>query len=582
MTSPTDSKPKRFRSATIREGTIRATTRSFLHALGQDDEDIERPHIGVFHTGGEMSPCNLNLREQAQHAKTGIYAGGGTPHECPVVSVSDGLTMAHSGMRFSLISRELIADSVEASTRGHQWDGIFAIGACDKNLPGLMMGMVRCNVPSVFVHGGSALPGQMPGPHPEVRGRDLNVVDTYETIGKVLAGTATHDELDAMSRACLPTAGACAGQFTANTMGMVSEALGLAPIGSSMVPAVFSERAPLMRRAAKNLMKAVMGDSPLPRDIVTRKALENACAVVSATGGSTNAALHLPAIAHEAGIKFHLDDVAEIFARTPLIADLRPGGQYLARDVFYIGGAGVILRTLMEQGFLHGDALTFTGRTMAEELVDGAAPDGRVVRAAGNPITRDGGLAVLKGNLCPDGALLKTAGLQTLVHRGPARVFNSEEEAQAAVQNRRYEPGDVIVIRNEGPKGSPGMREMLGITALLYGQGMGDKVALLTDGRFSGATRGLCIGYAGPEAADGGPIAVLRDGDVVAIDARAGARSISVELTPEEIALRLSKREVNAGVAHRGLLEKYALTVRPAHQGAVTHSGAVTWLRDES
>jgi dihydroxy-acid dehydratase len=581
MTTPTDpKKPPRFRSAIIREGTIRATTRSFLHALGQDDEDIERPHIGVFHTGGEMSPCNLNLREQAQHAKTGIYAGGGTPHECPVVSVSDGLTMAHSGMRFSLISRELIADSVEASTRGHQWDGIFAIGACDKNLPGLMMGMVRCNVPSVFVHGGSALPGQMPGPD----GRDLNVVDTYETIGKVLAGTATTDELDAMSRACLPTAGACAGQFTANTMGMVSEALGLAPIGSSMVPAVFSERAPLMRRAAKHLMKAVMGDAPLPRDIVTRKALENACAVVSATGGSTNAALHLPAIAHEAGIKFHLDDVAEIFARTPLIADLRPGGQYLARDVYYIGGAGVILRTLMDQGFVHGDALTFTGRTLAEELAGAAEPDGRVVRRAGEPITRDGGLAVLKGNLCPDGALLKTAGLKTLVHRGPARVFESEEQAQAAVQNRRYAPGDVIVIRNEGPKGSPGMREMLGITALLYGQGMGDKVALLTDGRFSGATRGLCIGYAGPEAADGGPIAALRDGDMVAIDARAEARSISVELGAEEIAARLAQRgvNVNAGVQHRGLLEKYALTVRPAHQGAVTHSGAVTWLRDES
>ncbi|MDM0107282.1 dihydroxy-acid dehydratase [Variovorax sp. J22R24] len=578
MTDSSNTGRKPFRSATIRDGVIRATTRSFLHALGQDDEDIARPHIGVFHTGGEMSPCNLNLREQAQHAKTGIYAGGGTPHECPVVSVSDGLTMAHSGMRFSLISRELIADSVEASTRGHQWDGIFAIGACDKNLPGLMMGMVRCNVPSVFVHGGSALPGQMPGPD----GRDLNVVDTYETIGKVLAGDATADELEAMSRACLPTAGACAGQFTANTMGMVSEALGLAPIGSSMVPAVFSERAPLMRRAAKSLMRAVMGESPLPRDIVTRKALENACAVVSATGGSTNAALHLPAIAHEAGIKFHLDDVAEVFARTPLIADLRPGGKYLARDVFYIGGAGVILRTLLEQGYLHGDALTFTGRTLADEVAGAAEPDGRVVRKAGDPMSRDGGLAVLKGNLCPDGALLKTAGLKTLVHRGPARVFDSEEEAQTAVQNRRYEPGEVIVIRNEGPKGSPGMREMLGITALLYGQGMGDKVALLTDGRFSGATRGLCIGYAGPEAADGGPIAALTDGDVIAIDARAEARSIAVELTDAEIAARLAKREVNAGVRHGGLLEKYALTVRPGHQGAVTHSGAVTWLRDES
>jgi dihydroxy-acid dehydratase len=573
---------KKFRSATLVDGTIRATTRSFLHALGQDEDDIARPHIGVFHTGGEMSPCNLNLRDQAQHAKTGIYAAGGTPHECPVVSVSDGLTMAHSGMRFSLISRELIADSVEASVRGHQWDGIFGIGACDKNLPGLMMGMVRCNVPSVFVHGGSALPGQMPG----VDGRDLNVVDTYETIGKVLAGETTLDELDAISQACLPTAGACAGQFTANTMGMVSEALGLAPIGSSMVPAVFSERAPLMRRAGKQLMKAVMasveGGGPLPRDIVTRQALENACAVVSATGGSTNAALHIPAIAHEAGIKFHLDDVAEVFARTPLIADLRPGGKYLARDMYYIGGAAVVLRELLRSGHLHGDALTWTGRTLAEEIADANDPDGQVVRRFENAISRDGGLAVLKGNLCPDGALLKTAGLKTLVHRGPARVFESEEEAQAAVQVLRYQPGDVIVIRNEGPRGSPGMREMLGITALLYGQGMGDKVALLTDGRFSGATRGLCIGYAGPEAADRGPIAALRDGDMIAIDARPQARSISVELNPAEISRRLAGLQVNTGIARGGLLEKYALTVRPSHQGAVTHSGAVTWLRDVS
>lgn len=569
-----DSPKRRFRSQTIYDGLVRATTRSFLLGLGQDDDEIARPHIGVFHTGGEMSPCNANLRAQAQHAKTGIYAAGGMPHECPVVSVSDGLTMAHSGMRFSLISRELIADSVEASTRGHQWDGIFAIGACDKNLPGLMMGIVRCNVPGVFVHGGAAIPGQ-------IDGRDVNVVNTYETIGKVLAGAATTDDLEAMSHACLPTAGSCAGQFTANTMGMVSEALGLAPIGSSMVPAVFSERAPLMRRAAKQLMAAVMGEAPLPRDIVTRKALENACAVVSATGGSTNAALHLPAIAHEAGIQFHLDDVAEIFARTPLIGNLSPGGQYLARDVYYAGGAQVILLELLKGGFLHGDALTWTGRTLAQELEGAKAPDGQVVRRVEDAISRDGGLAVLKGNLCPDGALLKVAGLQTLVHSGPARVFECEEEAQAAVQNRRYEPGDVIVIRNEGPKGSPGMREMLGITALLYGQGMGDKVALLTDGRFSGATRGLCIGYAGPEAAAGGPIAALRNGDRIHIDARPAGRSITVDLTPEEIAARIATQTPRPG-PRGGLLEKYAATVRPGHQGAVTHSGGVVWLRDET
>ena len=392
---------------------------------------------------------------------------------------------------------------------------------------------------------------------------------------------ATAEDLDTMSHQCLPTAGACAGQFTANTMGMVSEALGLAPMGSSMVPAVFSERAPLIRRAAKQLMAAVMGDAPLPRDVVTRKALENACAVVSATGGSTNAALHLPAIAHEAGIQFHLDDVAEVFARTPLIGNLSPGGKYLARDVYYAGGAQVIYAELLRGGFLHGDALTWTGRTLAQEIAGANAPDGEVVKRLEDAVSRDGGLAVLKGNLCPDGALLKTAGLKTLVHSGPARVFENEEEAQAAVQNRRYEPGDVIVIRNEGPKGSPGMREMLGITALLYGQGMGDKVALLTDGRFSGATRGFCIGYAGPEAAVGGPIAALRNGDRIHIDARREARSIRVELTAEEMQARLATR-VPPPPPRGGLLEKYAATVRPGHQGAVTHSGGVVWLRDES
>ena len=577
----------KYRSATIREGTLRASTRAFLHGLGLDEEEIARPHVGVFHTGGEMSPCNANLRDQAQHAKTGIYAAGGMPHECPVVSVSDGLTMAHSGMRFSLISRELIADSVEASVRGHHWDGIFGIGACDKNLPGLMMGMVRCNVPSVFVHGGAALPSQVPGPP---HSRILASTDTYETIGKVLAGTASHEELDEISHNCIPTVGSCAGQFTANTMGMVSEAIGLAPIGSSMTPAVYSERGPLLRRAGKQLMAAVQaskdGGGPLPRDIVTRKALENACAIVSATGGSTNTALHIPAIAHEAGIKFHLDDVAEIFARTPLIADLRPGGKYLARDMYYAGGTGTILKALLDAGYIHGDILTFTGRTLAEELETARPIDGTVVRPVETPISADGGLTVLKGNLCPDGALLKTAGLKTLTHRGPARVFESEEEAQVAVRNMDYELGDVLVIRNEGPKGGPGMREMLGITALLYGQGVGDKVALLTDGRFSGATRGFCIGYAGPEAAERGPIAALRNGDMIVIDATPQGRSISVELTDAELAQRLAELDPagrpNPRTHGGGLLEKYAATVRPAKQGAVTHSGGVVWLKDDS
>jgi dihydroxy-acid dehydratase len=565
---------QRQRSRTVFEGPTRAAARAFLHALGQDDDEAARPHVGVFHAGGEMSPCNANLAEQARHAWTGVYAAGGMPHECPLVSVSDGLSMAHSGMRFSLVSRELIADSLEASVRGHQWDAVFALGGCDKNLPGLMMGIVRCNQPAVFVHGGAALPGRH-------RGRDVNIVDTYEAIGGWLAGRVDAAELDALAHACVPTAGACAGQFTANTMGMVAEAIGLAPIGSSMLPAVYSARAALLRRAGGTLMAAVERGGPRPRDIVTRAALENACAVVSATGGSTNAALHIPAIAHEAGIRFHLAEVAEVFARTPLIADLVPGGRFLARDLHEVGGAAVVMRELLRGGFLHGEAITWTGRTLAEELADAAPPDGDVVRPFDRPRSPDGGVVVLSGNLCPDGALIKTAGLKTLTHRGPARVFDGEEAAEAAVRERRYAPGEVIVVRHEGPRGGPGMREMLGLTALLVGQGMGEQVALLTDGRFSGATRGLCIGYAGPEAALGGPLAALRDGDLIAIDARPAARRIAVELSDAEIADRLRGVVPRANPwALGGVLEKYAAVVRPAHQGAVTHSGAVRWPRD--
>lgn len=560
--------PRRFRSAAIHEGLLRAPTYAFLQALGQDDAEIRRPQVGVFHTGGEMSPCNIALRDQALHAKTGIYAQGGMPHECPVVSVSDGLSVAHSGMRYSLVSRELIADSVEASTEAHQWDGVFAIGGCDKNLPGLMMGILRCNVPGIFVYGGSTLPGTF-------EGRDTHIGETYEAVGRVLAGETTIDEVVARARSCIPTAGACAGQFTANTMGMVGEALGLSPIGSSMIPAVYSERAPMLRRAAAVLMRAVMDDAPRPRDIVTRKALENACAVVSATGGSTNAALHLPAIAHEAGVEFTLDDVAAVFARTPLLADLQPGGKYLARDLHHAGGAGIVMKALLDAGFLHSDALTITGRTIGEELAAIGTPDGSVVRSVDNARNLEGGVTVLTGNLCPAGALLKTAGLATLVHEGPARVFESEELALEAVRERRYQLGDVIVIRNEGPKGGPGMREMLGITALLYGQGVGQQVALLTDGRFSGATRGLCIGHAGPEAADHGPIAALRDGDVIRIDATPGARSIRVALSDDELGARLSALLPFVSKVKGGLLEKYTKLVGPASGGAVTHTGVV-------
>jgi len=392
-------KPERLRSCTIYDGLIRAATRSFLLGLGQSDAEIGRPHVGVFHTGGEMSPCNLNLAEQALHAKTGIYAGGGMAHECPVVSVSDGLSMAHSGMRFSLLSRELIADSVEASARAHQFDGILGIGGCDKNLPGLMMAMVRCNLPCVFLHGGAALPGRF-------RDADKTVIDTYEAVGGVIAGTTSSADLEALTHACLPTAGSCPGQFTANTMAMASEAIGLAPLGSSMIPAVFSARAPLLREAGLALMRAVEWQWPLARDIVTREALENAAAIVAATGGSTNAVLHIPAIANEAGIAFHMDDVAAVFARTPLIADLKPGGGYLARDVFEIGGAPVILAELLRGGYIHGDVLTYTGRNLAAELATAPLPDGEIVMPHGAPIAPSGGLVILKGNLCPDGAVL--------------------------------------------------------------------------------------------------------------------------------------------------------------------------------
>ena len=555
-----------FRSETMHGGRLRAPTRAFLRALGEDDDDIARPHVGVIHTGGEMSPCNRTLAEQAAHAKTGIYAGGGIGHECPVVSVSDGLSVAHSGMRFSLVSRDLIADSVEATVRGHRWDGIFAIGGCDKNMPGLMMGMIRCNVPSIFLYGGSALPGQSGG-------RDVNIVDAYEMIGQVIAGRATDDELEDLARVCLPTAGACAGQFTANTMGMVSETIGLALLGSSMVPAVYSARAPLARRAGRVLMQAVLGDAPLPRDIVTRESLENACAVVAATGGSTNAPLHIPAMAHEAGVRFDLDDVAAVLARTPLIADLKPGGRFLARDVFYAGGAPRILKALLDAGHLHGDCLTITGRTLADELASVGAPDGEVVRPVDRALSPTGGVVVLKGNLAPDGALLKVAGIRKLQHRGPVRVFESEEQCQEAVNAMAYAPGDVIVIRNEGPRGGPGMREMLGITALLYGQGLGEEVALITDGRFSGATRGMCIGYVSPEAAADGAIALLRDGDIVSIDARPEALTLAVELTDDELAARRASRVAPPPRRLGGLLEKYRATVGSAHLGALTHSG---------
>jgi len=566
-------KKKSLHSRVTTDGLDRTPHRAFLRGMGLDDEAIGKPFIGVVTTAGETTPCVMNLAPQAKAAKQGVIDAGGTPREFTTISVSDGLSMNHQGMKFSLISREVIADSVELVMRGHAYDGIIGFGGCDKNLPGIMMGMVRCNVPSVFIYGGSALPGTW-------RGKDVSVLDAYEAVGAVMTNNMDEAEIQELERACLPTTGACAGQFTANTMGMVSEVLGLAPLGSSMIPGIFfEERFAVAKQAGDIVMRAVNGNGPLPRDLVTRKSLENASAVVAATGGSTNAGLHIPAIAHEAGIRFTLDDVAEVFDRTPLIANLRPGGEYHAKDVYDVGGVPVLLKEMLRSGALYGDCLTVDGMTLADVLLDVAAPDGQVFLNHENAISGSGGVVVLKGNLCPDGALLKVAGLKSLIHEGPALVFENEEACMKVIRNCEYDEGSVIIIRNEGPKGGPGMREMLGVTAIIYGQGMGEKVALLTDGRFSGATRGMCIGYASPEAACGGPIGLIQTGDIVRIDG--GARSIDVKVSDQELDDRRKKWLPPDSSRLAGALQKYASTVGPANLGAVTHSGNVQWEVEE-
>ncbi len=563
-----DRSPAPRRSRLTLEGLERTSHRTFMRALGLDEAAMAKPFVGVMSTHGENTPCSLSLRPQAEAAKLGVAAAGGTPFEFTTISVSDGVSMGHRGMRMSLLSRELIADSIELVMRGHAYDALVGFAGCDKTLPGIMMGMVRLDCPSVFVYGGAMLPGQW-------HGRPVSAVTVYEGVGAVMAGAMTEADLASMELECAPTVGSCPGQFTANTMAMVSETLGLAVPGSAMLPAVYSQRLALARRAGEIVLRILADGGPLPRDLVTRKSLENACAAVAATGGSTNAGLHLPAIAHEAGIRFTLDDVAEVFQRTPLIANLQPGGEYLARDLHYAGGVAAVLKALLDGGYLHGDALALSGRTLAAELAAAPGPDGSVVRPASSPIHPTGGVVVLKGNLCPGGALIKIAGLKSLAFAGPARVFESEEACAVAVRDRSYREGDVLVIRNEGPKGGPGMREMLGVTALIYGQGMGEKVALLTDGRFSGATRGMCIGYACPEAADGGPIALLQDGDRIAIDAQ--ARTVHVELDDAELSRRRAAWQPKRTERLAGALEKYARLVGPANLGAVTHAGAVDW-----
>ncbi len=563
-----------LRSRITTDGLDRVPHRAFMRGQGLDDDAISRPMICVVSTQSETSPCNMGLRGQAEHAYKGVQEAGGTPRESTTISVSDGLSMNHQGMKASLMSRELIADSVELLMRGHAYDGIIGYGGCDKNLPAMIMGMVRMNAPSVFIYGGSTLPGQY-------KGKTISILDAYEGAGAVMTGDLSQEELDEMERAAMPTIGACPGQFTANTMGMVAEVLGITPLGTALIPAVYSARRDVGRRAGHIVMDILKNGGPLPRDLITRKSLENACAIIAATGGSTNAGMHICAIANEAGIPFTMDDVGAVFERTPLIGNLRPGGQYYALDVHRLGGVPMIIKELITSGHMHPDTPTLTGITLGEATKDAPAPDGEVIRPVSDAIDITGGVIVIKGNLAPEGAFIKVAGLKKRIHEGPARVFDSEEDAMAVIRKRGYHEGDVLIIRNEGPKGGPGMREMLGPTAVIYGQGMGEKVALVTDGRFSGATRGMCIGYLSPEAGAGGPLALVENGDQVRIDTSEGVRAIDLLVDDETLAHRRVALEAATPRKLAGAMEKYANAVQSAYYGAITHSGSAEWPFEE-
>ena len=545
-------------------GPTSAAHRSYYYAMGMTEDEIKQPFVGVATCWNEAAPCNITLGRQAQAVKKGVKAAQGTPREFTTITVTDGIAMGHAGMFSSLPSRDLIADSVELTMRGHCYDAWVGLAGCDKSLPGLMMAMVRLDVPAVFVYGGSILPGRY-------QGRDITVQDVFEAVGQHSAGQISDDELRAIECCACPSGGSCGGQFTANTMACVSEAIGLALPGSAGAPAPYESRDALCEQSGEAVM-ACLALGLRPRQIVTREALENAARVVAATGGSTNAALHLPAIAHELGIDFDLHEVAKIFRSTPYIADLKPGGRYVAKDLYEIGGVQVVMKTLLDGGFLHGDCMTVSGKTLAENLESVIFPTNQdVVYPVSKPLSPTGGVVGLKGNLAPEGAMVKVAGMKQFQFVGPAHVFDCEEEALQAVLEGNYKEGEVIVIRFEGPKGGPGMREMLATTSAIYGQGMGDRVALITDGRFSGATRGFCIGHVGPEAAVGGPIGLLRDGDIISIDAEAG--TLGVNLTDAELAERRTSFSVPETRFPTGALWRYAATVGPAVGGAVTHPG---------
>ncbi len=545
-------------------GPDKAPQRSFYYAMDLTEKDVAKPFVGVVSTWNEAAPCNINLMKQAQSVKKGVVKSGGTPREFCTITVTDGIAMGHEGMKSSLVSRDVIADSTELTVRGHCYDALVGLAGCDKSLPGLMMSMVRLNIPSVFIYGGSILPGRF-------NGKDVTVVDVFEGVGKYTSKKMTAHALRKLELKACPSAGACGGQFTANTMACVSEAIGLALPYSAGTPAPYKERDKYAVDSGKAVMN-LLAKNIRPRDIVTRKSLENAATIVAATGGSTNAGLHLPAIANEIGIKFDLMDVAKIFKKTPYLADLKPGGKYVAKDMWLAGGVPMLLKTLYDGGFIHGDCMTVTGKTMKENLKNVKFNiNQKVMRSYKNPITKTGGVVGLKGNLAPEGGIVKIAGLKKLQFTGRARCFDNEETAYKAVKNRKYKDGDIIIIRYEGPKGGPGMREMLQTTAAIYGQGKGETVALITDGRFSGATRGFCIGHVGPEASVGGPIALLRNGDIIDIDAKKG--TINVRLTKQQLASRRKKwkpKKINFG---NGTLWKYAQTVGPAYLGAPTHPG---------
>ena len=561
---------RKLPSRHVTEGPERAPHRSYYYAMGLSAEQIHQPFVGVATCWNEAAPCNISLMRQAHAVKLGVAAGNGTPREFCTITVTDGIAMGHPGMKASLPSREVIADSVELTMRGHGYDALVGMAGCDKSLPGMMMAMVRLNVPSIFIYGGSILPGTF-------KGRDVTVVDVFEAVGLHSVGKMSDGDLLELEQVACPSAGACGGQFTANTMAMVSEAIGLALPYSAGAPAPYELRDRFCMAAGEKVMELVARNIR-PRDIVTPKARENAAAVVAATGGSTNAGLHLPAIAHECGIEFDLFDVAEIFKKTPYIADLKPSGRYVAKDLFEAGGIPLVMKTLLDHGYLHGDCMTVTGRTIADNLKNVKwNPDQDVVRPADKPITVTGGVVGLKGNLAPEGAIVKVAGLKKLQFSGPARCFDSEEACFEAVTNRTYKEGEVLVIRYVGPRGGPGMPEMLSTTAALYGQGSGEKVALITDGRFSGGTRGFCIGHVGPEAALGGPIALIADGDIIDIDAVAG--TLSVRLGDDELKKRAANWKARESDYRSGAIWKYAQGVGPARHGAVTHPGGAAEVK---